>query len=111
MPLPLLLESLLRPQLELALDPRAPLGFFHSKPVLALARLAVAFGAAPPLLFLACAASLFVAGPLLGLHLGPPFGLCLRSARVGLRFHPFVLDSPQLLQREQDRVLWTVGHR
>ena len=105
MPLPLLLEQLLLPQLELALDPRAPLGFFHPKPVLALARLALALGAPAPRLFLAYPAGPFVAGPLLGLPPGPPLGLRLRQARIRLRLHPFVLESPQLFQREQDRAL------
>src|SRR5204863_1070856 len=65
----------------------------------------------PPLLFLAYAAGLFVAGPLLDLRLGTPLRLPLRPPRIGLRLHPFVLESPQLSQREQDRVLWTVGLR
>ncbi len=81
-------------ELELALDPRAPLGFFHPKSVLALAVLALALGALPPLLFLAYAARLFVAGALLGLRLGSPLRFRLRLARIGLRLHPFVLESP-----------------
>src|SRR6185503_1788125 len=110
-PLPLLLDELLLRQLEFSLDPRKPLGFLHPKLALALARLALVLGAAPPLLFVACAADFLVAGPLLGLNLGPPFGLLLRSVRVGLRLHPFVFELPQLFQREQDGVLWTVGLR
>src|SRR6185436_16846693 len=87
MPQPLLFEQLLLLQRELALDPGAPLGFFHPKPILTLARL-----------FLAYAAGLFVAGPLLDLRLGTPLRLRLRHARIGLRLHPFVLESAQLLQ-------------
>ena len=95
----------------LSFDARPALGLLQAHLIFARPRLVLLLGATNPFGLFALAALLRLAGGALGRLLGGPLRLPASGKLVLLQPDAIVLDPTQLLQRKQNRILTSIGHR